>query len=570
MRRLDTPFALLTRNFFVRLFDFELLAQSGRGSIAGPVAGVAGVLIALGLLLARVMTIRYRYLHKVHAGDLAAFEDAVLTDHTFLIAVPMWIIAFVAVLIGPSLFPDETDFRILMSMPLTRRLVFGAKLAAVGMVASLFFVIAEVALFPMFLLTMGSPWPDSPLLVQAGAYLASGFLGALFGGLAITAVHALLLLVVPRSRLLPISAAVGSALLFALVMALPLFISLPAFKTSFDSNAAWLYAFPPAWFTGVEQWLRGDMTYARLAASAITALAVVGGIATAAYVTLYRHFARVMARPASDQGARLDASVSTGRAARQERRPAFAGVRAFTTATLRRSVLHQGLFVALSAIGAALVTLTLIAAEDSPSNRRQQAELISTLAWAPFALTFFVTLAIRASLLVPIEGRANWVFRLTEKPQSRPQAIDAAFSVARRLGVVLPCLLLLPLQWQAYGAPALLTTSVAILSGFALVEMLLFDWRRIPFTCSVIIGKGFIPQMLLLGLLTFVGYTTIGSGLAHAAALGPPIAPVLVHSTLATIVIILTWHRRRAAPDVPLEFEDSLPTEASPLRLSGD
>lgn len=564
----ETPWTILTRHFLARLFDFELLADSLRGSVARPLTGVAGVSIALGLLLARVFSTRYRILHR--RGDLSMFEQAVLTDHTFLLAVPMWILAFVAVLIGSALFPDETDFRVLMSLPLTRRLVFGAKLAAVALLAGLLFVIASVGLLPLFFLTLSSPWPDAPFIVQAAAYLASSALAAAFGGLGITAVHAVLLLVVPRSRLHSVSAATGSLLLVGLVMAVPAFIYLPEFKAAFEAGAWWLYWFPPAWFTGLEQWLIGDPRYGKLAVTALGALALVAAVAAGAYITLYRHFARVLTRQASDQGGRLDENSRAGRAARTPRRPAFVAVRAFTAATLRRSILHQGLFVTLSAFGAALVALAVLDVDFSPAGRRQELRLFDTLTWAPFALTFIVTVAIRASLLVPIEGRANWVFRMSERPELRPQAIDAAFSIARRLGVMLPCLVLWPLQWYALGLVSLLTTSIAMLAGVALVEVMLYDWRRIPFTCSLILGKGFVPQMVLVGFLSFVGYTTIGGALATISAKGPPIAGIISVSTLAVIIVVLWRHRLVESRGVSLEFEDSLPTEVSPLGLTGD
>ena len=69
----------------------------------------------------------------------------------------MWIVAFVAVLVGPSLLPDETDFRVLGAMPVTRPVVFGAKLSALVLFIGLFVAASEAALLPMFTVTTISP-----------------------------------------------------------------------------------------------------------------------------------------------------------------------------------------------------------------------------------------------------------------------------------------------------------------------------------------------------------------------------------------------------------------------------
>jgi hypothetical protein len=132
----DTPFRLLTRHFFNALFDLGFLSESQTSSLAQLIAGIAGALLASGFILARVMMYRYGALQDLPNATL--YQQTFLTDHVFLIAVPMWIVAFVAVLVGPSLLPDETDFRVLGAMPVTRPVVFGAKLAALVLFIGLF------------------------------------------------------------------------------------------------------------------------------------------------------------------------------------------------------------------------------------------------------------------------------------------------------------------------------------------------------------------------------------------------------------------------------------------------
>lgn len=563
----DRPIVLLTRHFFVRLFDFELVADAGSGSLARTVIGIASVFAAIGALLPRIIMYRYRELRAL--GDAEQFQAAVLSDHTFMLAAPMWIIAVVAVLSGPSLFPDETDFRVLGPLPVHRRLVFGAKLIALALFASIFMVSALLSLMPLFFLTALGTLADTSWYLLLPAFFTAGVVGSVFAALTIAAVHAVLLLFVPRERLLTVSAAVGSLMLFVLVMALPFVGFVPAIQAAFDRGDVWLHYFPPAWMLGVERLLVGDTRFVQLAGLGVLGILVAGSIAAAAYIALYRDFSRVMTRPAADQGERLrlDAPATGVRAAA---RPARAAIASFSGATLRRSVLHQGVFVAISSVGAALVTLGLLNVDFSPSTVRETWELRDAAIWAPFALSFIAIMAVRAAFLPPIELRANWVFRLMERPQDRGDQLDAVVSTVVQLGVLAPVVLLFPLQWHALGWRALVTAAITALWGWLFAEALLVEKRRIPFTCSYIVGKGFVPQLLLLGFLTFVGHTAVGRLLASLGSQRPLAFALAVCAVLIAAALGLRRHRRRATEIEPLEFTDALPTEPNPLRLWGD
>ena len=123
----DRPVAVLARHFFSSLFDFGVLSDEGAESLKKILLGGLALAIALGLLLTRVFMAKYGELSGA-PPDVYARE--VVADHAFLIALSMWIVAAAMALAGQSLFPDETDFRILMAEPLSRAEVFGAKLAA--------------------------------------------------------------------------------------------------------------------------------------------------------------------------------------------------------------------------------------------------------------------------------------------------------------------------------------------------------------------------------------------------------------------------------------------------------
>ena len=567
--RADTPFRLLTHHFFSALFDLGFLSESRTSALAQLIAGIAGALLAAGFILARVMMYRYGALRDLPNAIL--YQQLFLTDHVFLIAVPMWIVAFVAVLVGPSLLPDETDFRVLGVLPVTRPVVFGAKLAALVLFIGLFVAASEAALLPMFTVTTISPHREHSYFVLLAAYLFTGALGALFAALSVTAIQALLLLFVPRRVLLTVSAATGSLMLFSLVVGVPLVGHVPSFAQAFSSGSRWLFMFPPAWFVGLEHWLIGESQYGSLALLGVTALLVAGAIAAAAYVVLYRNFDRVMIRPARGDGQAI--ALRPRRTSGVLRRPAFSAVWAFTWLTLRRSALHQGVLVAVAALGVAVVTshvlgLDVRAAFGTADWRRR--ELISALTWAPFVLIFAIALAVRAALLVPIESRANWIFRLTEQPGTRAQQMDAAALTMVCLGVIAPCAIVAPVQWMLAGPVSVMPAMVTALGGVILVELLLLDWRRVPFTCSYLLGKGAVPLTLLKGVFSFVVFTNVGAALARVSRTSPGSAGLVVLVVLLATGIALRRLRRRLCTEEPLEYEDTLPSEMNPLRLSPD
>src|SRR4029453_7807208 len=156
------------------------------------------------------------------------YQQALLADHALLIAIPMWIVAFVTILVGHALFPDELDFRVLIPLPITRRLVFAAKVGALTLFTGLFIVSAHVPLAPLFLLTALSHWANVALVPRAGAFVLASLLASGFTVLAIMAIHGLFVFWAPGGRVLTASAILRSVMLCGLMLSLPFVGRLPA------------------------------------------------------------------------------------------------------------------------------------------------------------------------------------------------------------------------------------------------------------------------------------------------------------------------------------------------------
>jgi hypothetical protein len=561
----DRPGVVLTRHFFRSLFDFGFLSDDGAESLKRALLGSLAVAIAIGLLLTRVFMAKYGALS---AGPAAIYERAVVADHAFLMAIPMWFVAGAVGLVGGSLFPDRTDFRVLMAEPVSRVTIFASKLASLLLFAGLFVAGTHLALVPLSALTMLGAMASGSILPAAAAFAFSSVIGSLFAALAITAVHGLLVLFAPPAWLLVCSGAVRSLLIGVLLLSLPLVGRLPGTAAAFSTDAWWLRLAPPAWFVGLERWLLGDASRAALAAQAATATLVVLIVSVASYVLMYRRFDLVMIQSLAPRGAGTsDRSLAgwNGRA------PVGHAIRRFVGISLRRSMLHQGLVVGLLAAAAGFVANSLASADGwpAPAGTRARQELIVVLLWAPMTMVFLAVPAIRLALSVPLDIRSNWIFRMTEDAAGRAEVVAANVRVVLALGVAIPLGLFWPLQWLVLGISSLGVVLIEAMIGWLLVEWLMADWCRIPFTCSYIPGKGFIPHMFAKALGSFLLFTT-ASVIVLRVSVGRPGAVFVLALIAGAAAGALSVQRARRARLTGLIFEDALPTDVTPLRLNAD
>jgi hypothetical protein len=558
----DRPVAVLMRHFFSSLFDLGILSDEGTESLKRVLLGILALAIAGGLLLTRVFMAKYGMLA---GAPPEAYAREVVADHAFLMALPMWIVAGAMSLVGQSLFPDETDFRILMAEPLSRTEIFAAKLGALLLFGGLFVAGSQVGVLPVAALTLMGAANTGSITAAAVAFGASTLVASLFAALGIVAIQGVLVLLASRRRLLAFSGAVRIVVIAGLLLALPLVARLPATAGAFETNAWWLAWAPPAWFAGLERWLLGDTTRGMLAARGMAATIGAGTIAVFAYVRLYRRFDRVTFQSGGSVRS-LDRSPSS--AVRSRGAPVRRAVLRFISLTIQRSVLHQGLVVGLLAGTGGLVLNSLLSA-DWHVDAAADTALVWTLLWAPMTMVFLSVPAIRLALSVPLDLRANWIFRMAEDVDGRAEVADASVGAVLVLAVVLPIALMAPVQWRVIGYGCLPVLLVEVSIGWVLVEFLMAGWRRVPFTCSYIPGKGFVPQMCVRAFALYVVFT-FATGLVLRGSLRHGVVAVGLASTFGAIAAALRLRRARQARLTSLLFEDQVPSEITPLQLNAD
>jgi hypothetical protein len=571
----DSAGGRLTAHFFRAMFDFGILSQEGADSFTRLLLGATGAVIALGFALTRIFAGKYRALSA--ADNAEPYRRALLGDDLFIIALPMLCLALVTLMVSHSIFPDGRDVRILGPLPVRRSTVFAAKLFALLLFTGLLAVVVHLALVPLMVVTSVNRFSDggwSRLIVWA--VVSAG--ASAFAILTITAIVGVCMMGLSRAGMQSLVGLTRSVILGLLVVSMPLLFRLPRFGDAMAEGASWLVLLPPAWFVGAERFLLGsvDPWFARLAAIAMATTAVSTTIVATVYVTLFRHFERLLLRPAGTSAWRRT-PASGGATTRNEggaaperwrfsRSPAFRAVSAFSIAIVGRSQLHQGVLLGLSACGAGLA-ISRIAGVDLAGRLgggAPGAALIGAAMWTPFALMFVCGIAVRAALALPMEHRANWIFRLTEDASTRCDQLRAVNQIVTGWAVGIPVAAATPLLWLAFGARALTAIAVVALVGLVFVHAVLLGWRRIPFTCSYLPGKRMIAHTLVLGFAAFVLFTAGGVLLVHLA-LGSTTRGAVIAIVLGLVAWLLNRRRHAGWSETPLMFDDELPDR--PLQL---
>ena len=173
-------------------------------------------------------------------------------------------------------------------------------------------------------------------------------------------------------------------------------------------------------------------------------------------------------------------------------------------------------------------------------------------------MTFWTLIGLRVAMAIPIEPKANWVFRLGE-PADRMAALDGmrgAMIVVGVLPAALVAFVTAITLWGVWAAAA--HTAICSMMGWALVEVLMMGVRKMPFTCTYFPGNsrvGTLWPFYLTGFITFA-YTTAAW---EASFLYRPVSVLTFLAILAGVTAFLTIRRRfalRALSGLRFQEED--------------
>jgi hypothetical protein len=321
----------------------------------------------------------------------------------------------------------------------------------------------------------------------------------------------------------------------------------------------------------LEQVLLGsrEVYFLQLAYVGVTALVICTMLTGACYLILYHRFDRIMLKTAGTPS-RTRAAWLPDLSLTAKLHPAEAAVVEFLVAGLRRSRLHQLVFLGTSASALAIAAHSLLVVgigEFFVGHGSVSRQMLFTAQWAPLLVVFVAVRALRDTLLLPLEIRASWIFRMTEDSAVRPHQLDAVRRAVFVLAVVPIVALFFPTQILTIGIQGAACWAVlTLLMGRLLVDCMLIGWRSIPFTCAYAPGKRHIIPTILLTLATFLAFVGIGTVSLQSAS-GSLSAFAVWLGIFSAAVAYMRRYRQRTWGRQPLEFEDA-EDDLQRLRLS--
>jgi hypothetical protein len=509
----QTHFIVLAKHFFHGFFENEFMSRGSEARLT-----VVHVLALLAL-----PPIFYTFYLIVTYNDIATFfpwqyHAVSLIDHCRYITVSMVVMGFLAVLEWDALFLDRRDFAILTPLPVKAASIFAAKIAALLAFLSLFIVdVAGVPtiLYPLVATTglRGSPVSLLRLSRMVAAHAVAVLSGSAFIFLFLVAIQGLLInLLRPRAFKV---ASLCFRLSAMLVLLLALFLLpitsnlVPAWEQA--HGGGWFLRFPPLWFVGVYQTVLGSggEVFHSLARTAAVALALVTLACGAGYVVNYKRHTQRALEAVETHAAHRSWVAGARRWMLTHlllRKPLERATYFFALNTFMRSTKHRLYLAAYVGAGSALATFGVLQMVHT-EGRSVRAILFppnNALLSIPLILSFFLLSGMRIVFTIPAELRANWIFQLAEDESWRDCCAGARKVMIVR--AVLLLLLLFPFYAFLWGWLVAFQHFVfCLLLSLILVELLLTNFRKVPFTCSYQPGKAYIT---VLGVFYWFAFTT--------------------------------------------------------------
>jgi hypothetical protein len=495
-------FRVLYRQFLFRLMDVELLSGSAGGDASG-LLGQFGALLVFGSVV-----LSFGSITLGQEIQRAAVAPPLWTVERLLISLNMLMVGIFAVLNWDATFLDRRDVLVLAPLPIRGRTLFAAKIAAsgaaLGITVAAFDCLAGFA-WPVMLAPRTFGIAETARFIVA--FWITLFAAGAFLYCAILFVQALAAQL-PRRWYLRASPILqmGALVLFLGVLFLQPGYSTAKELTAPESQGAmeWL---PSYWFMGLLSELSGAFpaqSHAVLAPLARRALANLGIAilaAAGAYVLSYfRTLRKIVEQPDIVPGSRGGMWL-----------PRFGSlpetaIAQFAIRTVLRSRGHRMIVAFYLGGGFAIVAIYLGGARavmhlnGIDILRRVNAPMLAS----SVLILCTAWLGTRTVFSLPLDLRANWLFRVTPSPGS-PACLSGARCALLALSAVpvaasSTLLLVWFWPWMAVAEHLLILG----LLGSILADVSLRGFRKIPFTCSYLPGKSKVHMVFWFGLIPVV------------------------------------------------------------------
>lgn len=561
---LQQPFAQLVRLFLFRAFHGN--ADESDDLDLG--FGLVLALLALpGGFSAILLFEKYATFLQVMRG-VREFDPlaAALPDEYFFIVLSMSVTGAVAVWKWDSIFPDRRDYMNLVPLPISMWKIFWANLIAMLILAIVLAVDVNAASAVLYPTVVSASQQTFRFYAEfAVVHAVTVTLASVFAFFSIFAILGISMALLPPVAFRKMSRYVRGLVLVGLFTLLATTADIPARIAGLDETSRSLVRFiPSAWFLGLCQWLRGRADPALTSLAEFAAFGLLGAIVIAvlAYAIGYRrHFLRIP--ELADTG-----SAGVGRGFhwlgrmldRTLLRNAFqrATVR-FVYKTLFRSERHVLVLAGFAGWGLVLASQAMLRAKESapiPGYSKVSADALSV----PLILAFCVILGLRMTFEIPVELRANWIFRFlldTDHHECKPVArkMTALVIVPPIVFVVFPVYAYLG-GWKTGALHALLVLTWSLV----LSELLLFRFRKIPFTCAMPVFRQHAPVAVIIGVFGFFFFAILTADFEQWSLASPLRMLIFVPWPMAILLWLHYFQIDSTESDRKLVFEDAAPS----------
>jgi hypothetical protein len=561
----ETHLVDLTLHFFKRLFDSEFISKDAEAHLG--VTHILALLAVPAIFYTFYVSPTYGYVYWHFTSSL--YDGICIADQCRYLLFSMTTIGVVAVVEWDRLFPDARDYAILMPLPLKLRNIFCAKIAALLVFVGLFILaVAGVpTLFYPVIEVGGTPQegPLSHLVWLIAAHGIAVFSGCLFMFLFFVALQGALIALLSYLQFKRVSLYVqGLATIFLACQffLLPLVPQLlPEWERARDPV---LYALPPMWFLGLYRTLVGahDALFLSLSRIALLGFAISAVVAIVTYVACYRRHAQMAFESSEEKRpARLGFDRLVTRLLHRLwlKNPRERATFHFVLQTLDRSAKHRLYFVGYVAVGVAFALLgimEMMTHSAEPSLWAFAARPDKALLSIPLIVSFFTLVGMRAAFDFPAELPANWIFQITDQKSGKD-----CLSGVRKAMIAIAIIPLFAVVLVVYSAlwgfaASLLTSLFGALLALILVELLLYSYHKIPFTCSHLPGKLNLPLTGALYWIVFSCYAYSMASLEEWMFHVPVVWIVVLGIELVVLNRLMARRKRALAAGQGVEYED--------------
>jgi hypothetical protein len=563
-----TPFGTLFRLFLGRMFHGSSDGDDGQLDL-GP--GVIAILLAMpGLLVSLLMFEKYGSLMHFLNGDLNTFDafTETISDEYFFVVLSIVVTGIAALWRWDAIFLDRRDYTNLVPLPISLTTIFAANFCAILVFAAFLTIVVNAASSIFFPIAVLGSQSSIPALIRFAAGHAVEIIAAsIFSFFFVSAIAGLFMSILSARLFRRVSLLVRFLLGIAFLLLLATALTVPTLLEQSKLSGIRTFAqFPPISFLAIARtiWGRGHEPFVtQMTSAAIEALAAAVVIASITYTLGFRRsFIRIP--ESSDSGPLPQLGISTRFslplfAPFQKlflRTPSHRATFRFATATLLRSEAHLQIFLAFAALGLVASAESLNTPQGLDSLLSQRYAPVEFLA-VPFVLAFCFLAGIRFAFEVPADLRANWIFKLwidRDSQDARPIARRVLYALT--LSWLAPATFAVTLHFFGWQNAAL-HTAIFITATILLAEILISNFRKIPFTCPYPQFESTSGLFLVAYLFGFLVFTNYLPDLEHWSLSDPIRALVFIPLFAAGFAAIHIRRRQLLDMDKTLIFSES-------------